>query len=132
VRLLLDTHIWLWSLLAPERLAPNVASVLEAADSELWLSPISIWELTVLVQKGRVALDRHPEAWVAAALARVPLREAVTTHGVAIETTRIALPHRDPADHLIAATARVFGLILVTADARLLGVEGVPTLANAG
>ncbi len=132
MRLLLDTHIWLWSLLAPERLAPNVAAALEAADNELWLSPISIWELTVLVQKGRIILDRDTEAWVAAAFARVPLREAMTTHGVAIETTRITLPHRDPADHLIAATARVFGLMLVTADARLLGVDGLPTLANIG
>src|SRR5262245_15865275 len=44
LKLLLDTHIWLWSQLAPERLSKKVARALEAPTSELWLSPISVWE----------------------------------------------------------------------------------------
>lgn len=44
MKLLLNTHIWIWSILEPERLASNVAEALEASENELWLSPISVWE----------------------------------------------------------------------------------------
>jgi PIN domain nuclease of toxin-antitoxin system len=57
VRLLQDTHIWLWSLLEPDRLARRVAEELEKPDNELWLSPVSVWEFLILVEKGRVSLD---------------------------------------------------------------------------
>src|SRR5436309_3246465 len=51
VRLLLDTHIWLWSLLDPKKLTPRVVKALEKVENELWLSPMSTWELLILVGK---------------------------------------------------------------------------------
>ena len=48
MKLLLDTHIWLWSVLEPHRLSRRVAKALQDSSNELWLSPISIWELIVL------------------------------------------------------------------------------------
>ncbi len=130
MKLLLDTHIWLWSLLAPGNLTARVAQALELKANELWLSPISAWELLVLVDKKRITLNTDVATWVSEAMRRVPLHEAPLTHEIALETRRIALPHRDPADHFLAATARVLGLTLVTADARLLGARGFKTLAN--
>jgi PIN domain nuclease of toxin-antitoxin system len=130
VKLLLDTHIWLWSLLAPENLTARVAKALELKANELWLSPISAWELLVLVDKKRISLNTDVAAWVSEAMRRVPFHEAPLTHEIALETRRIALPHRDPADRFLAATARVLGLTLVTADSRLLGTRGFKTLAN--
>jgi PIN domain nuclease of toxin-antitoxin system len=130
VKLLLDTHIWLWALLEPERLAPAVAEALEDEGNELWLSPISAWELIVLVERGRVILDRPPARWISDVSSAVPLRDAVLTRQVAIESRVVQLPHEDPADRFIAATAIVYDLTLVTADDRLLGVDGVRTLAN--
>ncbi|MGB5302557.1 MAG: type II toxin-antitoxin system VapC family toxin [Gemmatimonadota bacterium] len=130
MRLLLDTHIWLWSLLDPERLTKRVAREMEREDAELWLSPISVWELLVLVDKGRVRLTSPPHEWVTTALQRIPFHEAAVTHEVALETRNVRLTHRDPADRFLVATARVFGLKLVTADERLIDLKTVPTLAN--
>jgi PIN domain nuclease of toxin-antitoxin system len=130
VRLLLDTHIWLWSLLEPDRLAKRVARALEREDTELWLSPISVWEFLALADKGRVRLASPPAEWVAAALQRVPVREATVTHEVALETRNVHLRHGDPADRFLVATAQVFDLKLVTSDERLIDLKAVPTLAN--
>ena len=130
VRLLLDTHIWLWSLLEPGRLTKRVARAMEREGAELWLSPISIWELLILVDKGRVRLGSPPDDWVNGALKRVPFQEAPVTHEVALETRNVRLSHHDPADRFLIATARVFDLKLVTADERLIDLKAVPTLAN--
>jgi PIN domain nuclease of toxin-antitoxin system len=130
VKLLLDTHIWLWSLLEPGRLVPRVAAELEDSANELWLSPVSTWEVLVLAAKGRVELDPGPVAWVRRALRSVPLREASLNHDVALATAGLNLPHQDPADRFLAATALVHDLTLVTADERLLGSEAFRTLAN--
>ena len=129
MRLLLDTHVFLWSFLDPDRLGPDLAAVLEAPDSELWLSPISVWETLVLADKGRLALEPDAEAWVRAALRRVPFREPALNREVAIESRRVALPHQDPADRFLAATATVYDLTLVTADSRLLEGVGFRTMA---
>ena len=59
MRLLLDTHIWVWSLLDPSRLSRRVRAELESPDNELWLSPISAWELLVLIEKSRVEVDKE-------------------------------------------------------------------------
>ena len=64
MKLLPDTHIFLWSLLEPQRLAPRVAAALEDPNNELWLSPIVVWEVLVLAEKGRVNLRPDPVAWV--------------------------------------------------------------------
>jgi PIN domain nuclease of toxin-antitoxin system len=130
VKLLLDTHIWIWSVASPERLSRKVVASLESSKNDLWLSPISVWELLLLVEKRSVELDRPSEEWIAAAFAASPLRDAALTRDVAIESRRLKLPHRDPADHFIAATARVYDLTLVTGDERLLHISGLAVLPN--
>jgi PIN domain nuclease of toxin-antitoxin system len=128
MRLLLDTHIWVWSALDRARLSSRLISTLENPRNELWLSPISLWEVLALCQKNRLTL--HPQAWIANTLDAVPMREAQITYQVAQETARLQLPHRDPADRFLVATARVYDLILVTADEHLLKARQVPVLGN--
>lgn len=131
MKLLLDTHIWIWSVASPERLTKRVKAALGSAKNELWLSPISIWEFLVLAEKGSLKLDRPAASWIETALAAPGmLRDAPLTREVAIESRRVPLSHQDPADRFIAATALVHGLTLVTADERLLAVKSLPTLAN--
>ena len=130
MKLLLDTHIFLWSLLEPERLSPDVAAALEDPRNEIWLSPIVIWEVLILADKGRVILEPDAETWVRRVLQAIPFREAPLTFEVAIRSRTVALPHQDPADRFLAATAIVYGLTLVTADTRLLRAAEVPTLPN--
>ena len=119
MRVLLDTHIWLWALLEPERLDTPTARRLDRADSELWLSPISVWEAHLLAERGRLELDRPPAMWLDDALRRVPLRDAPVTREIAIRSREVGLDHDDPADRFLAATAAVYDLVLMTADYRL-------------
>ena len=130
MKLLLDTHIWLWSALDPGRLSPRARRALDDPGNELWLSPISVWETLVLARKKRVALDPTPEQWVRRALAELPIHEAHLNHEVAIRSETVKLGHDDPADRLLVATALVHDLTLVTADRRLLKSRQVATLAN--
>ena len=130
MKLLIDTHIWLWSLLEPEHLSKRVRTALENPGNELWLSPISTWEALVLNEKGRVRLEPDASTWIATALSRAPLKEATLTHEIALATESVRLPHRDPADRFLAATAHVYGLTLVTSDENLLSGHGYHVLAN--
>lgn len=130
MKLLLDTHILLWSLLAPTNLTREVAAQLENRANELWLSPMNTWELIILVEKGRVILEADPITWIRGVFRRIPFKEASINHEVAIQSRIIDLPHQDPADRFLAATALVYDLILVTADDRLLGARGISTLPN--
>ena len=130
MNLLLDTHIWLWSLLEPERLAAPVAAALEAEGTRRWLSPLSVWETLLLIERGRLQVDVEPEAWVREALAVAPVDDAPVTSEVAFASRALATHHRDPVDRFLAATAQVFDLTLVTADRELYGLAGVRVLKN--
>lgn len=132
MKLLLDTHIWLWSFLQPERLTRRVAEALEDPENELWLSPISVWEALMLAERGRVRLLPTPERWVRDALREVPMLEAGLNREVALESRSLTIPTQDPADRFIAATARVHELTLVTHDGNLAEIEGVAVLSNRG
>jgi len=130
VKLLLDTHIWLWSRLEPERLAPSAIAAIQGLENELWLSPLSLWELSNLVEKRRFVLDSKLDDWIQQAVRNLPVQEAPLTFEVSLECSRVQLPHRDPVDRFLVATARVFELTLVTADERLVGAKGIQVLAN--
>jgi PIN domain nuclease of toxin-antitoxin system len=128
LKLLLDTHIWLWSLQNPRLLGKRVLQELKNPDNELWLSPISTWEALTLLAKGRINIPGDLTRWMSRATA--PLREAPLTHEIALAARLLPIPHPDPADRFLAATAQVLDLTLVTADLTLLGLGNVATLAN--
>lgn len=130
MRLLLDTHIWLWSVLDPRRLTPRVEKALADSANELWLSPISVGEVSVLVRKGRLTLPLDLSAWVKQTMADLELIEAPLTVEIALAISSMNFVHGDPADHFLAATSKVFGLTLVTADENLLQLPGIHVLAN--
>ncbi len=130
LRLLLDTHIWLWSRLERARLSRQTVTALESPENELWLSPISIWEFAMLVEKGRLVLNVSVEAWIDEAMERMPTREAPVTHEIALASRAVDLPHKDPADRFLAATAKVMGLTLVTADGHLAEASDISVLRN--
>ena len=130
MRLLLDTHIWLWSLLEPERLTAPVQESLTDLDAEIWLSPVSVWETLLLADKGRIQLDPSPVDWVDKHLGAPPMLDAPLTRQVAMASRGVDLVHDDPADRFLAATAVVYDLVLVTADRRLMDCPSMQVLAN--
>jgi PIN domain nuclease of toxin-antitoxin system len=128
LRLLLDTHIWLWSLKDESLLGIRTLAELRSSTNELWLSPVSTWEALILHEKGKFNLHAEPYEWLVRATA--PFREAPLTHEIAAASRRLSLPQRDPADRFLAATAKVLNLTLVTADTNLLGLGEISTLGN--
>ena len=127
MKLLLDTHIWIWSKSKPQRLGRRVRKELSNPGNELWLSPVSVWEALALMQKGRIRVE-SPFAWVERAAEQ--LREAPLTHEIVRTGLAMPLPHADPADRFLAATAKVLKLTLVTADEKLLDLDEISSLAN--
>lgn len=128
MRLLLDTHIWLWSLGEPKRIGRRLQRELRNPMNELWLSPVSTWEALALHDEGRIKLKGDLEQWVMKA--KAPFLEAPVTHEVVAAARRVPLPPENIADRLLAATALVLDLTLVTADGNLLGLGEIATLGN--
>jgi PIN domain nuclease of toxin-antitoxin system len=128
LKLLLDTHIWIWALLDPERLGRRVRRALGDPRNERWLSPVDVWELLVAVRRGRVEVP-DVDALVRNVAAH-GFHEAPITIEITHMSERLDLATGDPADRLLAATAKTLGLTLVTADRRLLDSPDLQTLPN--
>lgn len=128
MKLLLDTHIWLWSLAAPGRLTRRILRELQAPANDLWLSPVSTWEVLLLCAKGRIEIS--PEVHRSMERSRRELQQAPLTHDIVLLAYQLPLPHADPADRFLAATAAQMGLTLVTSDHRLLELDVISVLSN--
>jgi PIN domain nuclease of toxin-antitoxin system len=122
--LLLDTHCWLWAQLGlVQKLSRPALAAIRDAESEggLRVSVISVWEVAMLEQRGRVALPMNIRMWIEEALSKPGISVAPLTPEIVIES--VHLPgelHGDPADRMLVATARVLGATLLTKDAPLL------------
>jgi PIN domain nuclease of toxin-antitoxin system len=130
MKLLLDTHIWIWSYLEPHRINSEVARELSNPENERFLAAVSIWEAIVLLEKKRIQLNRDFGDWFKDSKQDLHLIEIPITWEVAHELRFTQLDHRDPADRFLVATAKVYDLTLVTADARLMHVPGLNVLQN--
>ncbi len=120
MKLLLDTHILLWSLSGSEKLPARMKKALEKKSNDLWLSPITTWEILMLCEKGRIQVNhKDPIKWIKQMLKTLPLKEAPLNHEVAFRSRQIDLPHQDPADRFIVATALVYDLKLLTVDQKI-------------
>lgn len=130
MRLLLDTHIWIWALQNPDRLSRRVRRELQRAGNELYLSPVSIWEAHLLERRKRLRVRPSFTGWLEEVFARMPLKEAPFNFAVAAAASRIELPQSDLGDMFLAATATSFDLTLVTTDSQLLACSWLKTLPN--
>jgi PIN domain nuclease of toxin-antitoxin system len=129
VKLLLDTHIWLWYALGDPKLSDNLRSIIAADTTELWLSPISIWEVLLLAEKGRISLQPEANTWIDKSLKSLGICEAPLNHPIAILSRQVDLPHQDPADRFIVATAIYYELTLATVDNNLTSAAWLATIS---
>ena len=129
--IVLDTHIWVWWVHGDERLTRTQAEVIKANETDvIGVSAISCWEIAKLVEYGRLELPCSLEEWFENALSYPGIHLLELTPEIAIESTQLPGEfHRDPADQMIVATARVYGCPLVTSDGRLLEYPHVETIA---
>ncbi len=103
---------------------------MENPANELWFSPISVWEILLLAEKRRITLGPDTAKAMRGLFQIVPLQEAPLTSKVAMQSRFINLPHQDPADRFLAATAIVYKMTMVTADAGIITSDTVPVLST--
>ena len=128
MKLLLDTHVWIWQILGEDRLPRKFKDLLSQKDHEIFFSPISAWEILILERKRKLFLGNHPVQLIRDALKNFPMKEAPLNTEVAIVSRELKLPHDDPADRFLAATALVYDLKILTVDKVLKKARGVPTV----
>ncbi len=119
--ILLDTHIWLWWVHGDNRMPGDYTKILQEQElSGLCLSAISCWEVAKLVEYQRLILPLPIAEWMQKALAYPGMRLIELSPEIAIESTRLPQPfHRDPADQIIVASARVLNCPLMTVDDKI-------------
>lgn len=131
MKLLLDTHVWLWLALEPGRVSADVRAQIGRAETELYVSVATLWEVVIKAGLGKLNLPDSSETF---------WQRQTRDSGIAVLAIRqehvlevAALPHvhRDPFDRLLVAQARIEGLTLVTADLKVQAYP-VATLAAEG
>jgi len=131
VTALVDTHVLLHWFGDEQRLSAEQRHLLASAGAEnpLYVSDISLWEIATLFSLKRIALDRPLRVWLERATAPPLVRRVGISPEIADEVARIPDSfHRDPADRILVATARVLGAVLLTSDRRIHDSSLVPTL----
>jgi PIN domain nuclease of toxin-antitoxin system len=129
VSFLLDTHVWIWTQEQPDAIGTKARALLEKTSDELCVSPVSSLEIARLVSGGLLELKGRLDRWIRTAIDTIEARSIDVDHRIAVEA--YALPgrfHKDPADRMLVATARIHDLTLVTADERILAYRAVRTL----
>lgn len=124
---LLDTHIWIWWVQATSRLSATHLTYLTAnAPNGFGVSVYSVWEVAMLDANGKINLSLPVADWVRMALAYPGVQLLPLTPDIAIEPTRLPDPfHKDPADRILVATARVLNIPIVTKDRKILAYPHV-------
>ena len=129
--IVLDTHVWVWWTIDPGQLSENQRQAITSSENgEIGVSAISCWEVAKLCEYGRLELPVTLFEWFETALGYPGISIVNLTPEIAIESTR--LPggfHRDPADQIIVATARVLNCPLVTSDSKIVGYPHAQTLS---
>lgn len=128
--IVLDTHIWVWWIDGDKRLTETQSDIIEANEIDvIGVSAISCWEIAKLVALERLKLSCPLEVWLEQALRYPGIRLLELTPEIAIESNHLPGEfHRDPADQIIVATARVHGCPLVTSDGKILQYPHVETI----
>ena len=116
MRLLLDTHVWLWMQSDPTRLSTQAIGLVENPDNELVLSAASSWEITIKYEAGRLRLPVPPHEYVPDRLRTSGVRTLAVEHAHALHVASLPLHHRDPIDRLLVAQAQLVGLPILSAD----------------
>lgn len=129
--IVLDTHAWVWWAGDPERLGVKARDAISQAvdGGSLYLSSISVWEVALLSQRGRLELTMEVGDWIATSEALPFVRFLPVNNHIALRSVMLPPPfHNDPADRIIVATALSLNAAVVTMDAKLHSYPHVKTI----
>jgi PIN domain nuclease of toxin-antitoxin system len=123
MRILLDTHCWLWLQVTPERISDRTRNLLSDPANELLLSAASAWEIAVKYSLGKLPLPRTPELYVPSRMRQSGTSPLPVEIRHALRVRTLPQHHRDPFDRLLIAQAQVERLSLLTADPQFRSYE---------
>lgn len=127
--IVLDTHIWVWWVDGNQRLTKANEQWIQQHQSQgLGVSIISCWEVAKLVENNKLVLSCSVSEWLNDALAYPGVQLLDLTLPIVVESTQLVGFHRDPADRIIVATARIYNRPLLTVDEKILNYSNVQTL----
>lgn len=126
MKLLIDTHVWIWNFANPALLSTAAHASLRDPANELYLSPITTWEVLMLARKRRIILDREPQSWINTALAATPATQLPITHEIGMRSHDLpGYASPDPADRFLVATALIHDLSILSRDESMTAWHGV-------
>lgn len=125
--ILLDTHTWIWSQSATKQLSDRVKKLIrKTLSDQRAIASISIWEFAMMVAKGRINVKIDPKLWLDNAIENTGLEIIELSSEIALESCNLPGEfHKDPADQIIVATARIHNLTLLTKDRKILDYRHV-------
>ena len=123
MRVLLDTHVWLWMWGEPARIRSEARTVIEDPDTVITVSAVSAWEISTKEAAGRLRLPTSAEVWLTDARHRRDVVDLPITFEHAIRAGALPPHHRDPFDRILVAQAQIERLVLISADRQLAPYE---------
>ncbi|HET6342887.1 MAG TPA: type II toxin-antitoxin system VapC family toxin [Gemmatimonadota bacterium] len=123
MRVLLDTHVWLWMVAEPKRFSPESVALLQDGSNELLLSAASSFEIAIKYTLGKLPLPAPPQEYVPDQIARTGVAPLAIEHAHALAVAELPLHHRDPFDRLLIAQAQLEGLTILTIDRRIAAYD---------
>jgi PIN domain nuclease of toxin-antitoxin system len=119
--IVLDTHTWWWAVSEPEQLSSRAIEIINTTPSgQRCIASISLWEFAMMVSRGKIHLRVTPREWFYHAISEVGTKVLPLSADIAIDSCN--LPgnfHRDPADRIIVATARIYHAVVITRDQKI-------------
>ena len=128
--ILLDTHTWIWSHSATKQLSDNVKKLIKKhTTDQRAIASISVWEFAMMVVKGRINVKIDPKLWLDSAINNSGLKVIEISPEIALESCNLPGEfHKDPADQIIVATARIHNMTLLTKDRKILSYQHVNSI----
>lgn len=117
MRILLDTHIFLWFISGDAQLSMNVLDTIRDPDNEVYLSTVSVWEVIVKYQLGKLPLPESPETYLPKQRDLHQIASLVLDESSVIQLAKLPSLHRDPFDRMLICQALHHGLTIATVDA---------------
>ncbi len=132
MKLLVDTHCWLWWFANDARLGAEARALLEDGENTVFFSAASSWEIAIKSGLGKLELPEAPERYVPKRLAEQGMLGLAVEHAHALSVASLPQHHNDPFDRLLVAQARVEGLSILTVDPNIAAYDVTALWAGRG
>ncbi|MBR8829467.1 MAG: type II toxin-antitoxin system VapC family toxin [Gomphosphaeria aponina SAG 52.96 = DSM 107014] len=125
MKLLLDTHIFLWFISENERLSDDVYNAIKHPETDVFLSVASIWECVIKYKLGKLNFPELPEIYLPKKRKQHLINSLVIDEGSISYLTNLPLLHKDPFDRLLICQSLQHDLVIVTEDQAILSYPNI-------